>query len=189
MTKNKALTIVGTVLLGALGSGLWEFVRPALTVFWSVALTIVTLGLDALRDDIYRDVARGLEEKSARLLLSSAAGVLLGLVLGFMTRAKLRKPDTGDALRRILDRAAPIMLMLAVMFSLMAARQSYITSSIANLLQLEAIAAPFLTDQERLFVRSRFAQITTRAEYVALTDELKRVALRHGQKVPRVFTF
>ena len=164
--KTRVAAIVGTVALGAVGSGLWELVKPALTFLWSIALTIVTLGLDRLRDDIYLEVARGLEERSARLLLWSAAGVMLGLVLGILTRSRLRDSDTGGGLRRVLDRATPVVVILTIMFSLIAARQSYSASSVANFSQLEAIAAPFLTDRERLLVRGRFAQITTRREYL-----------------------
>ena len=57
MNKKTTLTMIGVVVLGALGSGLWELVKPLLGWSWSGLLTIATLGLDSLRDGIYADAA------------------------------------------------------------------------------------------------------------------------------------
>lgn len=65
------LAILGTIVLGALGSGLWEvLVKPGLAWAGGAVLTISTLGLDSLRDQIYADVAIGSYERASLSILA-----------------------------------------------------------------------------------------------------------------------
>ncbi len=64
--RKVALGLVGTVLLGALGSGLWELgLRPGGQWLAKAFLTAVTLGSSYLKDRVYIEAARGYHEAGA----------------------------------------------------------------------------------------------------------------------------
>lgn len=62
--------ILGTIILGAIGSGLWDLaLEPALTWCGRTFFTIATLGLSQLRNEIYIDIAKGFHEALSILLV------------------------------------------------------------------------------------------------------------------------
>ena len=77
LTKKKILWLVGTLLVGALGSGLWEAgIKPGMLWFGTLMLDLGTLGLSSLRDGMYTDAAKGTYERAGVMLLSIASVVL-----------------------------------------------------------------------------------------------------------------
>jgi hypothetical protein len=64
--RKIALGLLGTILLGALGSGLWDLaLKPGGRWLNEVFLTAVTLGSDYLKDQVYAEAARGYHEAAA----------------------------------------------------------------------------------------------------------------------------
>lgn len=58
--------LTATILLGALGSGLWELaLKPLGRWLGKSLLTVATLGSNSVRDDIYREAAKGIHEASS----------------------------------------------------------------------------------------------------------------------------
>ena len=57
------LGIIGTIFLGALGSGLWELLKPIFVGTGEVLVSIVTLGLTNLRDGFYSNAEREIDIK------------------------------------------------------------------------------------------------------------------------------
>ena len=78
--KRKILAIAGALLIGALGSGLWELIKPLFGWFASVSLDIVTLGLESLRDGLYADAAAQESERISSLILVLLSGIMFGLI-------------------------------------------------------------------------------------------------------------
>src|SRR5260370_6846781 len=72
------LTVIGALILGALGSGLWELLFKPL-LFWvsTLFLSIATLGINSLRDDLYVEIAKGHDPSG---LLVFTVIIMLGLV-------------------------------------------------------------------------------------------------------------
>jgi 4-hydroxybenzoate polyprenyltransferase len=64
--SKKLLWLLGMILIGALGSGLWEgFLKQSLMWVGTFILDIATLGLNSLRDGMYLDAAKGTYERTA----------------------------------------------------------------------------------------------------------------------------
>jgi hypothetical protein len=63
-------------------------------------------------------------------------------------------------------------------------RISYVNSASVHYQQVLRIASPFLGEAAHREVESRFAQIQTKQDYVAILDELTKTAKEHGQRVP-----
>ncbi len=67
-------------MLGALGSGLWSGVFAPLGSFaFRGLLSIVTLGLAAAKDSVYRRAALGFAERASELLLAALAGGVIAI--------------------------------------------------------------------------------------------------------------
>jgi hypothetical protein len=87
LTEHWILSIFITVLLGAIGSGLWDTVlKPLGTKIDNVLFTAMTLGARRSRDKIYKNAAMGHHELPSLYLLLMALLLLASLVAGSQVR-------------------------------------------------------------------------------------------------------
>jgi hypothetical protein len=83
--KKVVLGLIATIILGAVGSGLWDLAgKPATQWFGQAILTGATLGSSAIKDATYREAAKGFHEASALALVGLISGASLGAWGGFM---------------------------------------------------------------------------------------------------------
>ena len=74
--------ILPAIILGAVGSGVWEYVfKPALTTASKLILDLATLGVDTFKDDLYREIAIGLHEKLSNALYFEFNLVICSLLI------------------------------------------------------------------------------------------------------------
>lgn len=72
---------IGAILIGAVGSGLWQYVfDPALSSSSRAILNLATLGMESFKNDLYVEISKGLHER-ASLDLSIQFSSLLGLAM------------------------------------------------------------------------------------------------------------
>jgi hypothetical protein len=65
------LALLGTIVLGAIGSGVWDVVfKPFFSWIAEILLNVATLGLAAIRDEMYVEIAKGTYERAGVALLS-----------------------------------------------------------------------------------------------------------------------
>jgi len=183
-----------TVLLGAVGSGVWEWMlKPVISGSSEVVLNVATLGVTAFKNSLYQDIALGFREGPSLRLYFAVFGFLPTFIVAFMAgfltshrRVKIRRSESG--LDRAMDWSFKPILMIVIfllIFSIVQASQTaYINRAITYFQQLSAIAAPYLSDEQRLLIRSRFAQISTREDYAKLEDELAKVCRARNQRLP-----
>jgi hypothetical protein len=81
LARNAAL-VFSTIVLGAIGSGVWELFGPVLPWIGSAILNVATLGLQQLRDGLYVVIARGSGEYAATALFGLFSGLLTAGVSG-----------------------------------------------------------------------------------------------------------
>ncbi|PYL12647.1 MAG: hypothetical protein DMF48_01935 [Verrucomicrobia bacterium] len=98
MISTRTKWILGGIstVLGALGSGLWSGVfAPLGSIAFRGLLSIVTLGLAAAKDSVYRRAALGFAERASELLLAALAGGVIAIpicmLLFAMIFPRLRK--------------------------------------------------------------------------------------------------
>lgn len=95
--------LLGAVLIGAIGSGVWEMVvRPGLSGIARGVLTVLTFGSNTLRDAAYSTAALGAESLPALMLLYALALVPLLVMVRVGFRSFVgprldRKLDAEDA--------------------------------------------------------------------------------------------
>lgn len=245
MPTKAILGTLAALVVGGLGNGVWEYVlEPSFQGGASLALNIATLGVEAFKDDIYVEIAKGFHEKQS---VSTANFVAILWAYGFATALFLltRKSrrlvekvdrdskeieelevviDTGEpqpqtpisaearleslrsrlavakvrnaALKtrvRWLHRFAVWTFALSVALVAWAivgsAKSRYINSGIAHFEQSMAIVAPHARPAEVLLLRSRFARINNRDDFVTLLSEIDRIGDRGGIELPAFETW
>lgn len=183
MNRKTILSALGVIVLGALGSGFWELVKPLLGWGWSGVLTLSTLGLDSLRDGIYADTASvngkptgiaGAVQSLSGLIMLTGALVISSIRLSFRPTTLSRQPTANSLL----------FLLGAIVFMVAGARSGYVTQLAAYTAKLETIAAPHLSDIQIKQFRVRTVQVTNRADYLTNIEALRKVIEAAGQKAP-----
>lgn len=196
MKKEKIITIVGALIIGALGSGLWELIKPLLSLLGAASLNVVTLGLDSLRDGLYAEAANMQPERAALAILSALQGLLLSLPVLLYMRFKSikRKADipelpvnaskedwavykvSVDEKIKVLERKSYISMALFILVVtinfLMFQRISYISKVSAHFDKMVAMAAPYMEVKDVLFVKSQFVQVSGRSDYEMVVSKL-----------------
>ena len=192
-----ALAIVGTVILGAVGSGLWDLIfKPIVPKLIDLVLTISTLGLAGLRDGIYVDVAYGSYERASLFVAGVVTGFFCGLAAFAIYLIKrlandneARPVDSTTIMEAIIKSriSNTIMMLMLLLFTVYAvingASMSYIIQASNYIEQLQNVVAPVITEDQRLQFRSDAAQIESREDFKRIVDELYRIAQKNGLHV------
>ena len=77
ITLKWFLGIVGIIFLGALGSGLWSLLfKPLSKRFSKFFMSVASLGLKSVQNQIYAEVAKGHRDRSVKILML----ILIGLI-------------------------------------------------------------------------------------------------------------
>jgi hypothetical protein len=203
--KSKFLTIIGALILGALGSGLWELIKPLFVWVSTASLDIVTLGLDSLRDGLYADAASLETERVSYSILSAITGIVTGIIVSALMFSRLKRRDKANMdlvmaqdpatrkataqakiarLQRIRFVAIALVALSLSAQVFMAQRTIFISRSAAHFYRLCAIAEPHIDQGELALIKSSFAQMSTRAEYIDLTNRLSAISRANKAKVP-----
>jgi hypothetical protein len=201
-------TLTGALVIGALGSGVWDYLfKPLFIWAGSSLLDVATLGKQSLVDGMYVEVAKGSYERAAnvvnQLLIAGlcAFGIappIIGLSLMRILRRKkaeetLNTSDSEPAafVRRVAKIASPLFFALLVVQAvtsgaliIQTARLSYIIRAANYIEQCQRIVAPFQSNDERLLLTSAFARIDSKTSYIAVLDRLQNVAQSNAIKLP-----
>ena len=193
ITKKNLIWLAGTLLLGALGSGLWEaVVKPSMVWFGTFMLDIATLGLSSLRDGMYLEVAKGTYERAAVTLLALATGLLCGFMTAPIVVGRImRKRDedgrpSSPAVRMVQKNwfLVTFALFFAMFFFVSFFRISYIVRASSFAEQLLQITAPYVEENDRLMHKSELAQVETREDFIRIVEKLKKIASENNASVP-----
>ena len=119
---KKTLKLLGaatlTILLGALGSGLWTILQTPLAWCGRSVLTLLASIFTGFRDSVYQDVAKGFHDHAATQVHSMLAGTLVAaiVIVVFLRPLALRRLKTVKALRSKLYWAGVVYLVLFAAF-------------------------------------------------------------------------
>lgn len=91
--KSFMNTIIGVIILGALGSALWETcLSPLAQSMFLHASSIISLVSLGFIDDLYREVSKGFHEKSSILLFCTYWGAVMGIYISmWIIRGSIKK--------------------------------------------------------------------------------------------------
>jgi len=210
------VAVAGALIVGALGNALWEFLfKPFFVWMTNLLLGIATLGINSLRDDLYREIAKGIFDRSgvAGYTLLTAFSFSLFFcfsVVGWLFRKDLprwiiRRVNLFEAGKaddldfrpgrnlRLLIRAtiavAAVAMLLGSLLLFMFTREVYVLNGAVYLAQSERIVAPYLTPEDRVLLASRISMMSSKADFDAINDQLKAVSQTNKLRLPDFSAF
>lgn len=189
-----------TILFGAIGSGVWELMfAPIAARVGRTLLTVFTLGLDSARDAIYRTAAKGHHELPSVFLYGflaiAAMFVPLLIAMPVFVRTTLRRrlaSKQPDELRRLLQRVRRLLTIMTCIGVVLGAvifvrflMHSYVNQAVTHFEQSMRIISPHLDVLEEKKLRSSFASIQNRREYVEVMARIGEIAQRNKKELPK----
>ena len=182
--KNYIKWIIITIILGAVGSGLCEYMlKPIALSGTNFVLEIATLGITKYKNGLYEDIAQGLHEQYSLALLTFSLSFLPGLLLGllsstfFFPRPKSEEEKVRHT-RRMFLFSSIFCLFLFTLTLVYTTRLSYTNRAVTHFNQLLTIAGPFLSHEDRVKQKALFAQILNREDYVNVLNNLRKVCAK-----------
>jgi hypothetical protein len=182
--KQKIFWVVITVLLGAIGSGLWEIaLKPA-------SLWVVNFALDSflqlsnkLSDAVYTDLARGKAERIGITLLSWGAGFVMGIWIALVIKQQRRENGVFS------KPPSNISLYLAALFicsftAVNTFKTLFILAKINKFEQLVVITTPYLINGGVSKSYSEFGQIHKKEDYERIVKSLQLIAKSNKLYLP-----
>ena len=178
--------ILGSMIVGALGSGLWERAGSPM-LDWTIEATVslIDIAFTSYRDSIYRDAALGFYEgpSSTLLQLVYIAPVYGFLIYLFTMLTGSPSPDDPGKVRISKLHFWTLNFFAAVaLFMMMIAgiRQTYV-NGVATFAEktLDRIA-PFIDEQQEEELLSEFRGVTSKAEYKEFRSRLLSICKQNG---------
>lgn len=183
MNKKTILGVVGVIVLGALGSALWDFSKPVLSSLIASIANLSTLGFESLRDGFYEKAARSLGRPvgigyaiTFILSLFSLFSAAIFHVLSLSEKSKMTM-------------AAKSYMMMCFMMAFIAfaqlSQRTYVMQ-LANYYELlEVRASPFMSDLEIKRNRALFSQVQTKKDFLIVIEILSKKLRVVGEIVPK----
>jgi len=185
--------ILGAILLGAVGSGLWDlFLKKFVLWIWDQSTTLASLGIAALRNTPYTDAAQGSPHETVITLLFFvtvfAFGWLMRAVEPRPSRAAPASATPEEKSRALLRRVwfARATLFGIFFFASLQLGQVRLTYRVVDDFGHNIAAlAPLVEPKEAAAYRFAFTHIKSREDFKALMERMRERAQAAGVELPR----
>lgn len=214
LAEHWVLSIIATIVLGAIGSGLWDAaLKPISRRIGSTLFTVLTFGAKRARDKIYRGAAMGHHELPSLyiLLMVLTIGVAVLITSQVLLYVKIYVPGLSGAVvggcsekeeakqrecirERVKEKLIPTLQVLSLVAIFLVVIIFYRFGAInrMNLVttyyeQCLKSVRPFLKEGEFLVIEQRYSTMTTKEEYEAIVRRLADVATANGASLPESY--
>lgn len=212
LADHWALSIIATIILGAIGSGLWDAaLKPVSRRLGSALFTGITFGARRARDRIYRGAAMGHHELPSlyimlllfvvatafliasqfRLYIVAYAPEMLPASLSVQCsekeESKLKECIREQAIQKVLPKAHALSLVaifLSVMLFYRFAAVNRMNLVTTYYQQCLKAVRPFLDDLTLHLIEQEYAMMTTKEQYDAIVGKLADVAKSNNASLP-----
>lgn len=189
--RKAPISIAGVLLLALIGGAISDvLVNPSLSWVGRAILELATFGSSVIKDEIYASAALNPTPLSSIILLVLVSGSVTGAVFGIIRRRKLVTEEVpsqeiessgprflmhiGRIVGALIFWAMPLFLTILVMLH---------NQSVAIWRVFHAnhrIVAPYVTEHEANLLTSRFARVTSKADFQSIADDMERIATKNG---------
>jgi ABC-type Fe3+ transport system permease subunit len=205
--KNKMkifLGVIVTILLGFIGSGLWEVVGRSILNFCSfIVIKIITLGQTTLLDYIYKDMGKGLSEHYSinayyfplllfTIVVICVLDILRRKIKKYLSKSqKEQKITPVDKEKRLskLNKLVFYLILLYIFLFIVSFSDYFVVNykdrTRTHFKQCVTICAPYITEKENNLLLSEFALIKSKADYINLNNKIKDIAQQYGLDLPK----
>ena len=182
MNKQTVLNTAGVIIVGALGSALWDFSKPALAWLWKSAVSISSLGIQSLTDGLYAKAAGLVIQTFGVSYIVQAVACVVFLVAGALMHAM---SIDASAYRRSFARAYMFLFLVGtIVMLLQLLRTTYSMSLARDYVRLEVAIAPHISDLEQRKFRASMSRVTGQAAFEKLIADMSSRAVAAGETLP-----
>lgn len=171
MNIRTSIKTAGVIVIGALGSALWDLVKPGVFWLWASVVNFSSLGIQSLSDDIYIRAAGQVGNVGATLFVAQVLTTLLFTVGG----AIMQVLSLGEGSERARQFARPYMYIFmagAVILMIQVARGAYSRALARDYEHLELIASPYMSDIEQKKFRAALATVKNEGDFRRIMNDL-----------------
>jgi integral membrane sensor domain MASE1 len=184
--------VIGTIVLGAIGSGLWErVVGPFLD--WSAKISVGAISwiITSYKDSIYLNAAKGFHEAHSLALYVLVLSLLPIFYLMLLRRHPAKKADKEqDSIRDFVRSkkgywfiyALTFIVIAQVLFS--ALRLRHVNETITYSLASFEIIRPYVGEDKYLLYRSRYFSMRSANDFYVLQEEISVIAKTYNLPLP-----
>lgn len=192
-TLKIVLGIAATIVLGAVGSGLWErFLGPFLDWLTRQTVGAFAWGHSSYRDSIYENAARGFHEAHSLALYTTFIGLLPIAYLFLLRRHPTERQPEGarSPLREFIRSRSGYWLIFALTMAIFvgaafsALRLRHINETITYSLSTFEIVRPYVGELQYTKYRSRFFAMRNAREFDEVHSELVAIAKANNIRLP-----
>jgi hypothetical protein len=213
--RNWIFGIIGTIMLGAIGSGLWSLLlEPSLSWVARGTLTLATLGISSVRDNVYQDIAKGYTEAPGLFLIALITGFIFFVVLGYSSfrlgqfvgdrifskfikrhlstetdkiveKLELELKKYENHLRKLEIVLIVLTILIASFLYVQYSMLKYTNSAITHFQQCFTICRPYLDEAQEKKVLAQFSQIKNKQDYIDLMNQLYEIGHKKGADFPK----
>ena len=211
LAENWLLSIVLTIFLGAIGSGLWDAIlKPYGKKFSGVVFTAITFGAKRARDKVYKNASAGHHELPSLYLLLIVFMFLCGILVSLQVKvysriyvSTLAETYYGDCINKnekerkecgkkiIEEEILPIMYILSLITVFLSVVILYRFSTInrTNLVityytHSMSVIRPYIEEQQYLLFEQKFALMLSKEDYDEIIKSLNKIANDNSVDLP-----
>jgi len=172
--------IIGTILLGAIGSGVWDWVlSDFFSWLGSSAIALASSVSQTYLDSLYSDVWRGEEYTFLKDIFTYTFIIYLSIPFLAVFIVRQKKNNTNGSKRKrkpnlyfVLFLGFSVLVMLTIKIW-----QTEFTVKTASVLQANiVIVSPYIDNQAKLSLEAKFRTIDTQGKALELKNSLETIA-------------
>ena len=187
------LGIIGTILLGAIGSGLWErIISPLADEIMKLSINSINFFFTSYKDSIYKEASNGFHE-----LYSLEIYLILLAILPFLYIKLLQKHPSNKKMNSsekstfqvfLLSRngyfiyyGVTLSVIIFITFSVL--RHNYINKTVTYSIKSMEIIKPYISNKKYLLLRSQYFLISNTIEFKEFNKKINDLAKENKLKL------
>ncbi len=181
------LGIIGTIFLGAIGSGLWErIISPLIDKVMTLSINGINFFFITYKDSLYKEAANGFHEFYSLqmwILVLMTLPILYIRILQVHPANKVKNKRKQETSFKVFINskkgywsiyAVTLVLMVTIIFSTL--RYRYINDTITYSLTSLEIINPYISKKESMLLRSQYFSIRDTNEFMLFNEKLQNIA-------------
>ena len=182
---KRLLSIFGVIILGALGSGLWESViSPFISWLSKKAFYFSKLISSNFTDSVYQSVSNGFY-KSPSLQIDNFLSIVLIIVFAYLIKlyVNLQKPPKLKKRWAFIFWTSIFIGLTSSVFSIL--KTTFITETTAKTLSNIEIISPAIEEKEYRKLKSEFHSMTSEKDYLELQKKIIEIAEKNNLRLKK----
>ena len=211
--ENWIISIISTLVIGALGSGLWEVIfKPSFKKIGDVTFYILTLGIKKTRDKVYLDAAKNHSELGGIFVARHMSLILASFLIAFSfitfqtsygkanyfdkfeycdrvdgegEYRKCKREVSKERVQAVAVFTIPLFMLVAVILIYTSLKIQMVYRITMDFKQYLTICRPYMSLEEVLMLEAKFTRMKEKVDYQELMSKLGKIAKDNDQELPR----